>query len=83
MIREIIKKRLSLSGAPQAELAEIVGINPAQMSLYLSGKSSLSHEYLEKLLVQMDINLNYYNERLELAEETAKALKGKRLWKKF
>ena len=50
------------------------------MSLYLSGKSSLSHEYLEKLLVQMDINLNCYNERLELAEETAKALKGKKTW---
>ena len=78
MIREIIKKRLSLSGFSQAELGELIGVTPAQMSLYLSGKSSLSHESLEKLLNQMDINLECYDERLKLAEETAKALKGKK-----
>ena len=78
MIREIIKKRLSLSGFSQAELGELIGVTPAQISLFLNGKSSLSHESLEKLLNQMDINLYCYGERLKLAEETAKALKGKK-----
>ena len=78
MLRTIIKKRLSLSGFSQGELAELVGITPAQVSLYLSGKSSLSNDSLEKILEQMDINLNCYNKRLELADQVAKVLYRKK-----
>ena len=78
MLREIIKQRLTLSGFSQGELAELVGVTPAQISLYLSGKSSLSHETLEKILEQMDINLQCYSNRLELADRVAKALSGKK-----
>lgn len=66
-----------ISGFSQGELAELVGITPAQMSLYLTRKSSLSHETLEKILAQMDINLECYSKRLDLARQTAKALKNK------
>lgn len=78
MLREIIKQRLTLSGFSQGELAELVGVTPSQISLYLSGKSSLSHETLEKILEQMDINLQCYSKRLKLADKVAKALYGKK-----
>lgn len=78
MLREIIKQRLSLSGFSQGELAELVGVTPAQISLYLSGKSSLSHETLEKILEQMDINLQCYSKRLDLASQAAKQLYSKK-----
>ncbi|MBO5016678.1 MAG: helix-turn-helix transcriptional regulator [Bacteroidaceae bacterium] len=78
MLRDIVKQRLVLSGFSQNELAELVGCTPAQISLYLSGKSSLNNELLEKILHQLDINLNVYSNRLDLAKRVAEELVGKK-----
>lgn len=76
-LKNIIKQRLEISGISQGNLAKIVGVTPAQISLFLNGKSSLSLEVLEKVLQELDINLDTYARRLDLAKKVASKLDSK------
>lgn len=73
-IAEIIQKRLESMGMSQAQFAECVSATPAQMSIFLRGKGTLSIDCLNKSLDLVGINLSLYSERLMRAQEVAKYL---------
>ena len=73
-IAEIIQKRLESMGMSQAQFAECVSATPAQMSIFLRGKGTLSIDCLNKSLDLVGINLSLYSERSMRAQEVAKYL---------
>lgn len=77
MISEIIKNRINLTGIPQAKLAEVIGTTPSQLGLFFKEKASLNNESLEKCLNIVDVNLNVYSKRYNLAQKAAIILKSK------
>lgn len=73
-IVETIRTRLELMGMSQAQFAECVSATPAQMSIFLREKGSLSIESLNKSLDLVGVNLSLYSKRNELAKEVASYL---------
>lgn len=75
MIPEIIKERLKLTGTmTQASFASEVGVSAGQASLFFNGLASLTGEQYEKAFELVDIRLDTYKKRLELATAVAKEL---------
>lgn len=76
-IVETIQTRLDSMGMSQAQFAECVSATPAQMSIFLREKGSLSIESLNKSLDLVGVNLSLYSKRNILAKEIASLLKSK------
>ena len=76
-IVETIQTRLEAIGMSQAQFAECVSATPAQMSIFLRGKGSLSMESLNKSLDLLGIDLSLYSTRNKLAKEIASYLLSK------
>ena len=76
-IVETIQSRLESMGMSQAQFAECVSATPAQMSIFLREKGTLSIEALNKSLDLVGINLSAYSKRNELAKEVASFLLSK------
>lgn len=76
-IVDTIQTRLESMGMSQAQFAECVSATPAQMSIFLRGKGSLSIESLNKSLDLVGVNLSLYSQRTALAKEIASILKSK------
>ena len=76
-IVETIQSRLESMGMSQAQFAECVSATPAQMSIFLREKGTLSIEALNKSLDLVGINLSAYSKRNELAKEIASFLLSK------
>lgn len=72
-----IQSRLELMGMSQAQFAECVSATPAQMSIFLKEKGTLSIESLNKSLDLVGINLSIYSKRNDLAKEIASILLSK------
>jgi len=64
-------------GMSQAQFAEYVSATPAQMSIFLRGKGSLSTDSLNKSLDLVGVNLSLYSKRTNLAREVAEYLVSK------
>ena len=73
-IVETIQSRLESMGMSQAQFAECVSATPAQMSIFLREKGTLSIEALNKSLDLVGINLSVYSKRNDLAKEVASFL---------
>ena len=71
MIEQIIKKRMNLLGLTQKELADKAGLTTAQISLFFNGSSTLNQKSLESLLSILDLNIEMYEKRFELAKKAA------------
>ena len=71
MIEQIIKKRMNLLGLTQKELADKAGLTTAQISLFFNGSSTLNQKSLESLLSILDLNIEMYEKRFELAKKVA------------
>lgn len=76
-IVETIKTRLESMGMSQAQFAECVSATPAQMSIFLRGKGSLSIDCLNKSLDLVGVNLSLYSKRNSLAKQVAVYLQSK------
>lgn len=76
-IVETIQTRLESMGMSQAQFAECVSATPAQMSIFLRGKGSLSIDCLNKSLDLVGVNLSLYSKRNSLAKQVAVYLKSK------
>lgn len=76
-IVETIQARLECMGISQAQFAECVSATPAQMSIFLREKGSLSTECLNKCLNLIGIDLSLYSKRNKLAKEVALYLLSK------
>lgn len=76
-IVETIQSRLDSMGMSQAQFAECVSATPAQMSIFLREKGTLSIEALNKSLDLVGINLSVYSKRNDLAKEVASYLLSK------
>lgn len=76
-IVETIQSRLESMGMSQAQFAECVSATPAQMSIFLREKGTLSIEALNKSLDLVGINLSVYSKRNDLAKEVASFLLSK------
>ena len=72
-----INNRKKLVGLTNEKLAELIGTNPAQVSLFLRGKGMLSGECLQKCLDVLGIDTGIYTRRFELALSVADCLRGK------
>ena len=72
-----INNRKKLVGLTNEKLAELIGTNPAQVSLFLRGKGMLSGEGLQKCLDVLGIDTGIYTRRFELASNAADCLRGK------
>lgn len=73
-IVETIQTRLDSMGMSQAQFAECVSATPAQMSIFLREKGSLSIDCLNKSLDLVGVNLSLYSKRSILAREVAEYL---------
>ncbi len=76
-IVEAIQTRLESMGMSQAQFAECVSATPAQMSIFLRGKGSLSIDCLNKSLDLVGVNLSLYSKRNSLAKQVAVYLQSK------
>ena len=76
-IVETIQSRVELMGMSQAQFAGLVGATPAQMSIFLRDKGSLSIKSLNKSLDLVGVNLDLYNRRVNLAKKVATYLLSK------
>ena len=76
-IVDTIQSRLESMGMSQAQFAECVSATPAQMSIFLREKGTLSIEALNKSLDLVGINRSAYSKRNELAKEVASFLLSK------
>ena len=76
-IVETIRTRLESMGMSQAQFAECVSATPAQMSIFLRGKGSLSIDCLNKSLDLVGVNLSLYSKRNSLAKQVAVYLQSK------
>lgn len=76
-IVETIQSRLEAMGMSQAQFAECVSTTPAQMSIFLRGKGSLSTDSLNKSLDLVGVDLSLYSNRNKLAKEIASYLLSK------
>ena len=76
-IVETIQTRLESMGMSQAQFAECVSATPAQMSIFLRGKGSLSIDCLNKSLDLVGVNLSLYSKRNSLAKQVAMYLQSK------
>lgn len=76
-IVEAIQTRLESMGMSQAQFAECVSATPAQMSIFLRDKGSLSIDSLNKSLDLVGINLSLYSNRNSLAKQVATYLLSK------
>ena len=76
-IVEAIQTRLESMGMSQAQFAECVSATPAQMSIFLRDKGSLSIDSLNKSLDLVGINLSLYSNRNSLAKQVAAYLLSK------
>ena len=76
-IVEIIQNRLESMGMSQAQFSECVSATPAQMSIFLREKGSLSTDCLNKSLDMVGVNLSLYSARNNLAKEVAAYLLSK------
>ena len=76
-IVETIQTRLESMGMSQAQFAECVSATPAQMSIFLRGKGSLSIDCLNKSLDLVGVNLSLYSKRNSLAKQVAVYLQSK------
>lgn len=72
-----INNRKRLVGLTNEKLAELIGTNPAQVSLFLRGKGMLSGECLQKCFDVLGIDTSIYTRRFELALSVADCLRGK------
>ena len=72
-----INNRKKLVGLTNEKLAELIGTNPAQVSLFLRGKGMLSGECLQKCFDVLGIDTGIYSRRFELASNAADCLRGK------
>ena len=57
MIRKAIKEAMNLRKVKAIDLAEQIGINRGSMSLFLSGKTNLSQDKIEAILMYLNIEL--------------------------
>ena len=64
-------------GMSQAQFAECVSATPAQMSIFLREKGSLSIDSLNKSLDLVGVNLSLYSARNNLAKQVAEFLLSK------
>lgn len=71
MLHKIIQDRIFLAGISQAKVAEEIHSTPIQLSLYLRGEASLNNQSLERCMEVLDININVYHKRFELAKKIA------------
>ena len=71
MLRQIVQERIHLAGISQAKVAEEIQSTPTQLSLYLRGEASLNNESLERCIEILDININTYHKRYEIAKKIA------------
>jgi transcriptional regulator with XRE-family HTH domain len=78
-IVEAIQTRLESMGMFQAQFAECVSATPAQMSIFLRDKGSLSIDSLNKSLDLVGINLSLYSNRNSLAKQVAAYLLSKNI----
>ena len=76
-IVETIQTRLELMGMSQAQFAECVSATPAQMSIFLRDKGTLSIDCLNKSLDLVGVNLSLYSQRNILAKQVAAYLISK------
>ena len=76
-IVETIQTRLESMGMSQSQFAECVSATPAQMSIFLRGKGSLSIDCLNKSLDLVGVNLSLYSKRNSLAKQVAVYLQSK------
>ena len=76
-IVDTIQTRLESMGMSQAQFAECVSATPAQMSIFLRGKGSLSIDCLNKSLDLVGVNLSLYSKRNSLAKQVAVYLQSK------
>ena len=70
-IVETIQIRLESMGMSQAQFAECVSATPAQMSIFLREKGTLSIDCLNKSLDLVGVNLSLYSQRNILAKQVA------------
>lgn len=71
MLYQIIKERINIWGLSQVQVANAISTTPSQFGLYLRGDASLKNESLEKCLQVLDINVDTYHYRYQLAKELA------------
>lgn len=71
MLHKIIQERIFLAGISQAKVAEEIHTTPIQLSLYLRGEASLNNKSLERCIEVLDININVYHNRFEMAKIVA------------
>ena len=71
MLHQIIKERINIWGLSQVQVANSINTTPSQFGLYLRGEASLKNESLEKCLQILDINVETYHYRYQLAKEIA------------
>lgn len=76
-IVELIQLRLESMGMSQAQFAECVSATPAQMSIFLREKGSLSIDSLNKSFDLIGIHLSIYRKRNDLAKNVASYLLSK------
>ena len=72
-----IQTRLASMGMSQAQFAECVSATPAQMSIFLKERGSLSIDSLNKSLDLVGVNLSLYSNRNNLAKQVATFLLSK------
>lgn len=77
MLVKDINNRKKLVGLTNEKLAELIGTNPAQVSLFLRDKGMLSGECLQKCLDVLGIDTGIYSRRFELASNVADCMRGK------
>lgn len=78
MIQKIIEKRMNLLGLSQKDLAEKAELTASQVSTFLNG-STLNQKAIEKVLMVLDIDLEMYEKRFDLAKTTAERLKSNKV----
>lgn len=76
-IVETIQVRLDAMGMSQAQFAECVSATPAQMSIFLREKGSLSVDCINKSLDLVGVNLSLFSNRNVLAKKVASYLLSK------
>ena len=78
-IIDVIKTRLEAMGMSQAQFAEKASATPAQMSIFLRKKGSLSTDSLNKCLDLVGVDLSLYSKRHKLAKDVASFLRKKQV----
>ena len=78
MIIDDIRNRMKLTGIPNTKLAELIGSNPAQISLFLKGEgASLKTNTLQRCFDELGIDTSIYTKRYELALDVVSILTKK------